>query len=359
MAKESFLETLKILAPGTPLREGLENILRGKTGALIVIGDDDKVTAILDGGFPVNCELTPTNLYELSKMDGAIILSNDVKKILYANTQLVPDRHILSRETGIRHRAAERTAKQIDKPVICISEKRATITLYSGEVKYVLGDTSLLLAKAGQALGTLEKYRATFDEVINNLNVLEFEDLVTLSDVGRAIQRAQMVLRVKQDIERYIVELGGEGRLVKMELEELVSLVEEENELIIKDYFNEKNRKVKTVIKEIRKLPLAGLLDLTTISGILGWEKMREALDITLSPCGYRILRRFSRPPLSLPSSVIDNLIRTFGNLQGIFQATLKELDKVEGIGKTRAHTISDGLKRIREQALLNKPILT
>lgn len=351
---KQFISILKMLASGTPLREGIENILRAKKGALIVLGDNESVHKILDGGFMVNTDLTPAHLYELAKMDGALILDNTGKKILYANVQLVPDTTLPTTETGTRHRSAERSAKQTKCPVICISEQRNIITLYFNDRKYVLNDLASLLAKANQALRTLEKYRAVWDEIIDNLNVLEMEDFVTISDVVLAIQRAEMVLKIKSEIERYLIELGTEGRLLKMQLGELTSWVEEEEILIIKDYLP-KVKEAKKIKKEIDKLQLSHLLNLSSISEILGFGIGSEVLDKSVSPRGYRALRRLPRIASPLPFSVIEKLVETYRNLQGILHATPDELDDVEGIGEIRAKVIFQGLKRMREQLILNR----
>ena len=184
---------LKMLSPGTPLREGLENVLRAKTGALIVIGDSEDVLDIVDGGFNLNSEFSPAYLYELAKMDGSIILSTDAKKILYANAQLLPDSSIVTKETGTRHRTAERVARQTGKMVISISQRRHIITLYKGTEKYIIEDTSKILTKANQAVQTLEKYKIVLDQFLTNLSALEFEELVTLYDVVMVVQKIEML----------------------------------------------------------------------------------------------------------------------------------------------------------------------
>ena len=191
-----LVDILKMVAPGTQIREGIENILNAKTGGLIVIGDGKEVLNILDGGFYVNVEFTPARLYELAKMDGAIILSEDLKQILYANAQLLPEKSITTNETGTRHRTAERVAKQTGKTVISISQRRGIITIYQKDFKYVLQDTSKVLAKTNQALQTVEKYQQVFSEKINILNEYEFNDIVTLINVVETIQRAEMLMRV-------------------------------------------------------------------------------------------------------------------------------------------------------------------
>lgn len=344
--EDKLLKVLRAVAPGTPLREGLENILKAKTGALIVITDSPDIYEIAEGGFHVNADLTPTNLYELAKMDGAIIISADIKKISTANTQLVPNMSIPSSETGIRHRTAERVAKQIESLAISISQRRSIITIYKGNIKYVLRDLGVILTKANQALQTLEKYRAVFERLVTDLSILEFEEAVTLFDVTKSIQRAEMVLRVVREIENYISELGVEGRLITMQLEELVANVEEEGLLVIHDYASGAGEKSPDkIMSMINSWPAEDLLDLTLIARSLGYPGSTSILDQNVSPRGYRILEKIPR----LPLPVIENLVKEFGSLKKILNASIQELDEVEGIGEVRARSIKEGLNRYKD----------
>lgn len=345
--ENELLKVLKTVAPGTPLREGLENILRAKTGALIVITDSPEIQEISEGGFQVNADFTPANLYELAKMDGAIIISSDVKKIIAANTQLVPNLSIPSSETGIRHRTAERVAKQINSLTISISQRRSVITIYKGNTKYVLRDLGVILTKANQAVQTLEKYRSVFERVVTDLSILEFEEAVTIFDITKVIQRAEMVLRVVKEIEKYISELGVEGRLITMQLEELVANVEDEGLLVIQDYASGTGDKTpQDIMSMINSWPAEDLLDLSLIARALGYPGSTSILDQNVSPRGYRILEKIPR----LPLPVIENLVNEFGSLKKILNATIQELDEVEGIGEVRARSIKEGLNRYREQ---------
>lgn len=345
--EDKLMKMLRAVAPGTPLREGLENILKANTGALIVLGDGPEIMEIAEGGFVVNAEFTPANLYELAKMDGAIILSADAKRIVAANTQLIPNLSIPSTETGIRHRTAERVARQTNALVISISQRRNVVTIYKGNLKYVLRDVGVILAKANQAIQTLEKYRSVLDRVITDLSILEFEDAVTLFDVTRAIQRVDMVLRVVNEIERYVSELGTEGRLVTMQMEELLTNVEPEGLLIIQDYAIAGEEKTPAqIFSMINSWPAEELLDLSLIARALGYPGNSNILDQSASPRGYRILSKIPR----LPVPVIENMVRQFGNLKNILRASIQELDDVEGIGEARARSIKEGLAHYREQ---------
>lgn len=344
-------DILKIMCPGTQLREGLENILRAKTGGLIVISDSEEVMNIVDGGFSINSEYTPSYVYELAKMDGAIVITEDLKKIICANAQLIPDSSIPTYETGTRHRTAHRVAKQTNKIVIAISQRRNIITMYKGDIKYVLRESSVILSKANQAIQTLEKYVAVLDRVINNLNLLEFQDLTTLFDVVTAIQRTEMVMRIVEEINMYILELGNEGRLISMQLSELIRHIERDGILLIRDYCKE-DLNYNDIYEAIQKLNSSELIDLDAIARVLGYSGI-PLMDTLISPKGYRVLSKVPR----IPANVIENLIKEFKELSAIIEADIDDLDNVEGIGEARATAIRSSLKRIREQISLKKEI--
>lgn len=347
-------DILRLIAPGTAFREGLDNVLGAKTGALIVMGYDDRVQEIVDGGFYIDAPFSASNLYELAKMDGAIILSNDGKRILYANAELVPNSSIISTETGIRHRTAQRTARQTGKLVISISQRRNVITLYKGNSQYALKDIGVILTKANQAIQTLEKYKSNLDQSTTDLSALEFEELVTLNEVAMVLQRVEMVLRVKREIERYINELGTEGRLISMQLDELVSKVEEEAFLLIKDYSSDLDHPMPDeVFEELKKLSADELLEHVYLVRILGYTNHINITEETVSPRGFRILNKIPR----LPTNVIDKLVHYFETLPRILLASIEELDEVEGVGYVRAQTIKEGLKRIQEQVFIDRHI--
>ena len=350
-SEKELKNILKLVSPGTQLREGLENILRAKTGGLVLLGDNEEVMKLVDGGFTINSDYSPAYVYELAKMDGAIVVSSDLKRILYANTQLITDSSIPTFETGTRHRTAQRVAKQTGNVAVAISQRRNIITIYKGDIKYVLRDSSVVLGRANQAVQTLEKYVAVLERVINNLNLLEFQDLVTLFDVVTAIQRTEMVMRIVGEIERYIVELGNEGRLISMQLNELVKFIEQDGMLLIRDYCKS-DLDNEEIYKEIQKLSGEEILDLEQIAREMGYTGV-PLVDTLISPRGYRIISKVPR----IPSTVIENLVKHFNELKAILEANIDELDKVEGIGEARARAIRNGLRRIREQVSLNKQL--
>jgi diadenylate cyclase len=353
-SKTTFINgVLKLVSPGTPLREGIDNVLRAKTGGLIVLGYNNEMMNIVDGGFFINCKFSSAYLYELAKMDGAIILSEDGERILYANTQLVPNSAITSIETGIRHRTAERVARQVGKLVIAISQRRNVITLYQGDFRYSLKDIGVILTKANQAIQTLEKYKSVLDQGITNLGALEFEELVTLQEVTQVIHRVEMVLRIKSEILSYVNELGNEGRLISMQLEELVSNIEKDAGLLIKDYVKDPSHDEETILNQLKKLSSDELLDNQIIVKLLGYPKNVNIAEHTIIPRGYRILHKIPR----IPILVVENLVEKFDNITQIMRATIEELDEVEGIGGARARKIKAGLTRIQEQLFIDRHI--
>ncbi|HHV54800.1 MAG TPA: DNA integrity scanning protein DisA [Firmicutes bacterium] len=349
---EAMLRALRMVAPGTVLYEGLENVLRARTGALIVVGDTPEVLALVDGGFRIDAELNPSALYELCKMDGAIILSSDARRILLANVQLQPDPMLPTQETGTRHRTAERVARQTGQLVIAISQRRNVITLYQGNWRYLLPEVSVLLTKANQALSTLEKYKAVLEQALTELSALEFEGLVTLQDVVTVIQRAQMVDRIVREIQRYVVELGSEGRLVDLQMEETLNGLENEGLLTVKDYrASDEAPPAEQIWKTLEGWPSEQVVDPVQVARALGYGPAVPNLDQPVTPRGYRLLNKIPR----LPVPVIDNLVRTFSHLPAVLTATVEELDAVDGIGEVRAKSIKDGLRRLRDQAVLDR----
>ncbi|REF37055.1 DNA integrity scanning diadenylate cyclase DisA [Thermasporomyces composti] len=346
--------TLALVAPGTPLRDGLERVLRGRTGALIVLGYDRTVESLCTGGFQLDVEFTATGLRELAKMDGAIIVDRDCTRILRAAVHLMPDPSIPTEETGTRHRTAERIAKQTGFPVISVSQSMRIIGLYVDNIRYVLEDTSQILSRANQALATLERYKLRLDEVSGTLSALEIEDLVTVRDVAQVAQRLEMVRRIANEIQGYVVELGVDGRLLALQLDELVAGVEPERELIVRDYLpaptpGRRAKDVREALEELDSLSATDLLDLGAVARALGHSG--DALDAAVSPRGYRLLAKVPR----LPNAVIDRLVEHFGSLQKLLAASVDDLQAVGGVGEQRARSVREGLSRLAESSILER----
>ena len=347
--------TLAQVAPGTQLRDGLERILRGHTGALIVLGHDKIVESLCTGGFPLDVEFASTRLRELAKMDGAIVLDDGLTKIVRAATHLVPDPSIPTEESGTRHRTAERVAKQTGYPVVSVSQSMRIIALYVDGRRYVLDDSAAILSRANQALATLERYKMRLDEVTGTLSALEIEDLVTVRDAVAVVQRLEMVLRIASEIDGYVVELGTDGRLLSLQRDELMAGVIQERELIVRDYLppphGRKPRTVEHVLTELDGMSAEDLLDLEIIARVCGFGTTADVLDSAVSPRGYRLLARVPR----LPAAVIDRLVEHFGGLQKLLAATIDDLQLVEGVGETRARSVREGLSRLAESSILER----
>jgi diadenylate cyclase len=347
----SLIEALGQVAPGRPLREGIDRILQANMGALIVVGDGPEVLAICSGGFLMDAEFTPQRMSELAKMDGAIILTADSGRIARANVHLVPNPNVTTSETGTRHRTAERVARSIDVPVISVSEELSLIAVYRNDRKHVLEPIFRLLARANQGLQTLERYKSRLDAVTGALSALEVEDLVTVRDVVTVLQRAEMVRRIAEELDGNIVELGVDGRLVRLQLEELMGGVEDERRLVIKDYFRDDAGQLDDAMHALASFGTDDLLDLKAVAGVLHLSGDAFELDANVQPRGYRLLAKVPR----LSDGITERIVDGFGNLQKILQATADDLHHIEGVGGTRARAIKDGLSRLAETSILDR----
>jgi diadenylate cyclase len=345
--------TLAAVAPGTELRDGLERILRGNTGALIVIGHDKTVESLCTGGFPLDVEFAATRLRELAKMDGAIVVDSGVTRIVRAATQLVPDPSIETTESGTRHRTAERVAKQTGLPVISVSQSMRMIALYVGGQRRAIEDSAAILSRANQALATLERYKLRLDEVTGTLSALEIEDLVTVRDVAAVLQRLEMVRRISEEIAGYVIELGTDGRLLTLQLDELTGGVGNDRELVVRDYLSAARNPhtLDEVLDELSQLTATDLLDLGAGARSLGFTVVGDALDAAVSPQGYRLLSKVPR----LPGAIVERLVDHFGSLQKLLAAGVEDLMAVEGVGDGRARTVREGLSRLAESSILER----
>jgi diadenylate cyclase len=342
----AITDALTMVAPGQPLREGLDRILQANMGGLIVVGDGPEVLAICSGGFLLDAEFSPQRLSELAKMDGAIILAPDASRIARANVHLVPNPNVPTSETGTRHRTAERVARSIAVPVISVSEDLSVIAVYYGPVKHPLELTARLLNRANQALQTLERYKNRLDAVAGTLTALEVENLVTVRDVVTVLQRTEMVRRIAEEIERYIIEAGTDGRLVRLQLEELMGGVEDDRRLVIQDYSHTGEKwNLSEAMDALSQLTTEEILDLRAVTSVLHLPTSGSELDFPLQPKGYRLLNRIPR----MPEAVIEAIVARFGTLDKILDADVKDLDEVEGVGASRARAIKENLLRVAE----------
>jgi diadenylate cyclase len=351
-----LLRALDMVAPGTTLREGIDNVIHASTGALIVIGEPEEISFLFSGGLKLDVDYTPGLIYQVAKMDGAIVLDPEARKISWANVQLMPDPTIHSSETGTRHRTAERVSKQTNALVIAISARRDVVSIYLGGVKYILQDITTVLSKANQGLATMEKYRLRLDRVTARLTTVEMAGAATLHDVLTVLQRAELLLRTANEVERYIIELGAEGRMIEMQLEETSVGVLSERVALIRDYAVEDSEEMlDTTLAGLSKLSHQELLDLGRLAELLGYDRKVNPHDLHVSARGYRALGRITR----LPRLVGEKVIKHFGSLEDILAAGTEQLAAVDGVGEDRAADIRDGLDRVRESEVFERYPLT
>jgi diadenylate cyclase len=352
-------DALALVAPGRPLREGLERVLLAKRGALIVIGDDAAVLSICTGGFLIDAEYSPQRLVELAKMDGAIILSADASRLARANVHLMPSPTVATSETGTRHRTAERVARSIDVPVVSVSAAMGVITVYRRDQKHVLRQAARLLDTVGQSLQALSRFRQRFDLAVTALSALEIEDTVTLRDVAAVLQPAEIILRVARELEPVFVELGDEGGLLHLQLQELLDGVDDVRQLIVRDYLGPGHRAaghpsddgITEVLGALEHLSAEDLLDGHRVGVALGLSSAQSDLDSPLEPRGHRLLHRLPR----FPDILADRIVEHFAGLQKIMRASVGDLEEVDGVGEARARSVKEGLSRLAEASILDR----
>ncbi len=351
LREDRLIQSLRMISPGTVLRDAIDNIVKGRHGALLVFAEEKKIRPMISGGIDINVALTPMILYELCKMDGAVLLDAGGTHILHANVQLMPDARIDSQETGTRHRTAERVAKQIDSLAISISAARDVVTVYVGDIRHIMDPIRTILDKADQALHTLEKFRTRWNQVSASLSLLEFQDSVTMHDVLRVLQRVEMMLSIVQLIEGYLIQLGTEGRLVELQLEDMLVNVREDRAAILADYLPDPTpARIESARGPLGPVPSDELLSLSYVGAALGFGP-DAALDKHVRPRGFRLLHKIPR----LSDGVIDAVVSHFGDLNHLMEAPVDELAAVPGVGFPRAKEIKDGLNRIYETTLLER----
>ncbi|GAB3921005.1 DNA integrity scanning diadenylate cyclase DisA [Microlunatus endophyticus] len=308
----------------------------------MVLGDTPEVIALCTGGFVLDVAYTPTALRELAKMDGGIVITSDLSRIVRAGVHLMPDPQLETVETGTRHRTADRVSRQTGVPVATVSASMSTIAIFIDGVRRPLETSEQVLSRANQAVQTLERYRERLWQVTGRLSVLEVEDQVTIKDLAVVAQRLEMIRRLQSEIEAYVLELGTDGRLLALQLSELGAGLDELTELLAMDYSPADG--VGLDFAALGTLTTSRLLEPGEVARALGFT---AHLDNRIGARGYRQLAQINR----LPAAYGMRLVEHFGNLQGIFGATTVELQEVEGVGESRARLIREGLTRLAESA--------
>jgi len=336
----SKIDILKKISAGTLLRNAINDIVHGGLGAIIVISNS-KTYDCFQGGFKVDCEFTQRRLIELAKMDGAIILSPDFKRILYANTLLTPNTNLPSSETGIRHQAGERTAIETNSLIIVVSQRRGETTIFNSSYRYLLQPTEDIMRRATENLQLLEKQREIFNELLINLNILELTNLVSIGDICKILQRIEMVRKMTKIVNEQIIELGEEGIILKMRMKEVIMGIDEEDQLIVKDYL--KNNEF--TIKFLESLNFEEILDVERIANNL----FNLPIDQSVNPQGFRILSK-----TTLHEETIQSLINEFITLDSIINADHQILIRTLGTNVDRFHK---EISHLREQILIGKRV--
>ena len=397
---DALLEALALVAPGTRLRQGLDRVLQSKRGAIVVIGDDPAVLAICTGGFVLDTAFTPERLSELAKMDGAIILTRDASRIARANVHLTPRASIPTSETGTRHRTAERVARSLDVPVVTVSESMSTITVYRGAARHALQQPGRLVDRATQAIAAVERFKSRFDLALALLSTLEVEDSVSVNDVVAVLQPGEMVVRFTEEVEGYLVELGEDGRLIRLQIEELGAGVEETLRLVVLDYVvldyvvlddvvlddvaragagegregggarwsspngespsrdagldhhvSALRARADVALAALHALSHEELMGRTAVAALLGFDPAPGVLDLPAEARGYRLLHRLPR----VSEAVIERIVERFVTLPRLMEASLADLEKVGGVGEAKARSVKDGLSRMVEASILER----
>jgi diadenylate cyclase len=345
-----LIQVLQQVAPGTHLREGLERVLRAEKGALVVLGAPAAVQALFTGGFRIDVPFTAQRLSELAKMDGALVLDEAAGTILWANVHLMPDPAIPTAETGTRHRTAERVAKQTHVPVVTVSESMHILTLYLDDLRHVFENVANVLSRANQTVQTLEHYRVRFDEVAGQLTSLELEGAATQRDALAVLARAELLHRIAEELERYVAELGVDGRLLRLQLDELSAGVDQVKALVVRDYLQARpGFGVSEALAELARRTPEELADTAGLAKVVNLVEDPDALDAVLTPRGYRALAKVPE----LPAWVIDRVAERFGSLKVLLAASVDDLEEVEGLGRDRARQVRDGLGRLAEASMV------
>ena len=351
LVKKQILEHLfSIMSPGKPLRAAIDRIQEANLGAIIVLGDPKKLSDVMRGGFELNTAYTPQKVYELSKMDGAIILSENIKTIYGANIQLQPDSNIKTDESGTRHQAANRIAKQKGNLVIAVSERRNKITVYKGDFIYSLNELSNLLVKSSQAITALEKYSVGIEKGWTNLSVLEFDNMVTLYDVVEVIRMYGLLFKMSEELLDYMAELGIESRLVKIQYDEIMLNKNESFIDLIKDYKSE-NEKAEKVVENIRNLTKEELFEDENIVNILGYNLKDISLDEGVKSRGYSLLSSINK----ITKKDIELITGELKDVQMILLASPEKISQIKGISKFKSEHIHKALARLKNKIALDR----
>ncbi|MCH7581624.1 MAG: DNA integrity scanning protein DisA [Acidobacteria bacterium] len=340
------------LAPGTPMRRALERVIQQGNGGLVVLGNSSMVDAASSGGFNLNRSgFTPAKLAELSKMDGGIVLDDSWNTILEANIHFIPDGAIPTDETGARHRTAERLAVETGKPVVAVSEGRRVATLFYGEEKIELAQPTEVAAHVNQELQSLDRLRSRLDEAETKLTRLEVAGLSTYRSAVTVIQRTALVERLGRLIASRALTLGDEDRIMTLQLNDLLSGVDQTMRMVLQDYLKPlRSNSVQRAIDTIDGFTGSDIEDPVGVGKQVGFPDLDDPAEAR----GHRVLALVGR----LPDSVREDIVRYFGSVSKLLRASEGQLTAVEGVGETRARQLRAFFDRLQSQSHEWEPVL-
>lgn len=345
MSRTMLQRYLKQLAPGTPLREGIDRILHGRTGALIVMGNNRQVAKVSSGGFTIDVDFSAQALRELAKLDGAIILSNDLTRIVAAGVHLVPPGDLPTAETGTRHRSADRTAQAAGIPVISVSASMGTVSLFINGRRHVVEKAADVISRGNQTLGALSSVVQRLEETLDQLTMLEVSNQVTVRDLAAVAHRYELARRLSAEMDFHITILGVEGRLLAMQHAELAAPLQDLQGFLTKDYAHNLPNPAAFQLDRLQNFTPEELLGQHLIADRMGFGPSVH-LEQSLTTYGYRVLTTLGR----LPANVVDLLLPEH-SLQELCTLSRAQLMEIDGVGEQRARLIRDALLRISETA--------
>lgn len=343
MSKPSVRRYLKMLAPGTPLRAGVDRILHGRTGALIVLGNNQQVQRVSSGGFKIGVDTTEQALRELAKLDGAIVLSNDLSHIVAAGVHLVPEGDLPTAETGTRHRSADRTSQAAGLPVVTVSASMSTISMFYEGRRHVVETVPQVISRANQTLAALSRVSTRVTELLEQFTPLEIAEQVTLRDLTHVVHRLELARRLSSEMQFHIDLLGVEGRMVALQHAELVANFSGMGDLLEQDYSPNVTDPGEFDLSKLYNFSHDELFSGQLVAERLGFGP-NPNLEQHVETRGIRLLTTLGR----LPASLVTKLIGDF-SLQELFGASVGVLMEIDGIGPTRARQIRDALIRVSE----------
>ena len=325
------------------MRTAAELVMQQGTGALILFGSGPQVDDVCTGGFKLDgATFTAQRVAELAKMDGGIVVDDARSEILRANIHFIPDASIATDETGTRFRTAERLSLQTGCPVLAVSEESHLVAVvFSGSTRFRLQSTTSLHDEANQRLGSIERLRRQFDDAVARLERYEVDGVVSNREIVSVIQRAAVIRRVAAELDPIAAELGDQAAVISLQAYDLVDGVDEVAELVNIDYQARKPRKGASVYTTLDAIDADDLYDTGHVAAALGFLPMNEPA----SPRGARVLAGVPR----LPEAVADAILRKFGSYGRLRAASVADLDRVDGVGPTRAQTIRAYLDKLEE----------